>query len=117
MAEFATLHGVAEAARHYDVPRSTIRGWMKVDFVKRQCTGSPRGRQAGAGRKVTYGKELDLEILQWVLEMRDLQLPVTTDSLSAYAHKFVSEKMPELDFKASRGWAHQFMLRHNLSLR
>ena len=65
---------------------------------------------------MTYGNELDLEILQWVLEMQDLQLPVTTDSLSAYVHKFVSEKMPELDFKASRGWAHNLSLRMKTSL-
>ena len=98
MAEFTEIHGVRAAAHHYDVARSTIRGWLKVDFVKKQC--GPWGRQAGARRKVTYGDDLDPEILQWVLEMRDLQLTVTTESLSAYAHKFVSEKMPELNFKA-----------------
>ena len=104
-------------------PRSLIPKSSSIPENKNSSSPSSspiklqRGRQAGAGRKVTYGNELDLEILQWVLEMRDLQLPVTTDSLSAYAHKFVSEKIPELDFKASRGWAHKFMLRHNLSLR
>ncbi len=77
---FARIHGVRVAARHFDVAATTLGGWMKLDGEKDRCT-NPRGRQHGAGRKVTYGDNLDSELLTWVLERREQQMPVTISLL------------------------------------
>ena len=37
--------------------------------------------------EVVYGKELDLIIMQWVLEMRDLKLPVSCKVLRVHERK------------------------------
>ena len=83
-AEFAKIHGVHVAARHFDIPAWTLSEWGKLDSEKNRYS-TPRGRKPGGGRKVTYGEELDTEILTWVLESRKQQIPVTISLLSAYA--------------------------------
>ena len=60
---------------------------------------------------------MDSEILTWVLERWEQQLPVTISLLGAYALLRVKEKFPDCQFNTSRGWATKFLRRHNLSLR
>ena len=64
-----------------------------------------------------YGEELDLAIMQWVLEMRDLQLPISCEALRVHARKLVGDKAPDVAFQASRGWLQKFLRRHNFTLR
>ena len=51
----------------------------------------------------------------WVLENRDLQLPITIPLFQAKALAIVKTDNP--NFKASSGWAYRFMKRHSLVLR
>lgn len=104
------------AVWHFQILASTLSDWGKLDSEKDRCC-SPRGRREGAGRKVSYGEELDGEILTWVLERREQQSPVTVSLLGAYAMKRVKEKFPDCQFNASHAWATKFLRRHNLSLR
>ena len=104
------------AAWHFQILASTLSDWGKLDSEKDRCC-SPRGRREGAGRKVSYGEELDGEILTWVLERREQQSPVTVSLLGAYAMKRMKEKFPDCQFNASHAWATKFLRRHNLSLR
>ena len=77
---------ICVAAWHFQVPASTLSDWGKLDSERDRCS-SPRGRRERGGRKVSYGEELDSEILAWVLERWEQQLPVTISLLSAYALK------------------------------
>lgn len=74
-----------------------------------------KGVNKGAGRPITYGKAIDDQLLCWVLESRDRQLPITIPVLKAKAFNLVSLEYP--DFKASDGWARKFMKCHSLVLR
>ena len=103
-------------ARHFQVPASTLSDWEKLDSERDHCS-SPRVRREGAGRKVSYGEEMDSEILTWVLDWWEQQLPVTISLLCAYALKQVKEKFPDHQFNASCGWGTKFLRRQNLSLR
>ena len=74
------------------------------------------GQKARVGRSVTYGDELDQEIVMWILQQWELQVPISMDFIcSLYAQTLVCEQFP--DFKASRGWLTKFMKRRNSFLR
>ena len=41
-------------------------------------------QQKRGGRKLTCAVDADEQILNWVLEQRDLNLPVTTENITVY---------------------------------
>ncbi len=70
---------------------------------------------SGSGRYLSYPREVDEEILEWVLVRRDLHLPVGTKIIKARARQLI--KPHNSRFLASNGWLDKFKLRHGLSLR
>ena len=72
---YAKMHSVAAAARRFTIPRTTIGRWMVDGYFKREVT--KRGVKKGAGRPLTYSTGIDEQLLVWVLENRDLHLPIT----------------------------------------
>ncbi len=61
----------------------------------------------GQGRKISYPQDLEDSIVQWVLEMRDLQLAVSSEMLKQQAKVLITPIVPT--FKASNGWCQKFM--------
>jgi len=111
---FSKLHGIRVTARHLKKTKSTIANWSKIDFSQQL---NEWGNLARSGRPVSYGNELDGKIAKWVLIQRDLQIPVSVDTICAYAKESVSREHPEIEFRASRNLATGFLKRHNLVLR
>ena len=77
------LHHVAnfsetEASRHFGILRTTIQGWKGLDKQPKEKSTLKKKRKnkSGVGRPITYGEDLNMSLYQWVLEMRDLHLPV-----------------------------------------
>ena len=67
-----------------------------------------------ASRPLSYTKETDQVLANWVQEQQATGKKVTFASLRAYAKKLVSSENP--NFNASVGWVTPFLLRHNLDL-
>lgn len=67
-----------------------------------------------ASRPLSYTKETDQALANWVQEQQAAGKKVTFASLRAYAKKLVSSENP--NFNASVGWVTPFLLRHNLDL-
>lgn len=114
VAEYARFHGVRPAARHFGIHRRNVSRWLSenLDALK----GKKRRKNSkGQGRKLSYPQELDEQLLQWVLEKRDLQLAVTIEMLKLRAKLLINPVNP--NFKTSDGWAHKFFRRHSLILR
>ena len=117
-----TLHYVAnfsetEASRHFGIPRTTIQGWKGLDkqpkersTLKKKC--KKHKNKSGAGCPITYGEDLDMSLYQWVLEMRDLHLPVHNAQIKWKAIEMIKPSHPS--FKASTGWLTRFKTRHSL---
>ena len=104
-------HGLRVVARKNRIPVSTLSTWCKKDFSA--ATNLHNGHETKSGRPVSYGDDIDQYIEGWVLEQRDLQIPVSIDNLCEYARSVVKDP----SFKASRCWATHFMRRHEFSLR
>ena len=113
VADYARMHGIRPAAVHFGIARRNIQRWLRdrVDEVK----GKGRKNRKGQGRKLTYSKEMDDDLLKWFLEKGDLQLAVSTEMLKQQAKVMVTQVNPE--FKASNRWAQKFMRRHSFVLR
>ena len=111
--EFVKLHGIRTAAKHFKIPKSTVDTWSKTDFSSE--VRDKKGALPRSGRPLTYPQELDMKILEYVLEERDLQNAVSVDDICRFAADVIKPVSP--GFAASRRWAAAFMKRHDLSLR
>ena len=69
-----------------------------------------KGNHSGAG----YPLEVEKDILSWLLELRDLYIPVSILTLQEKSKRVVRPHNPT--FKASRGRIEKFFTRHRLSL-
>lgn len=81
---------------------------------------SVRGQQPAeqevvqASRPLSYTRETDQQLANWVHSQQATGKKVTFASLRAHAKKLVSNENPH--FNASIGWVTPFLLRHNLDL-
>lgn len=125
MLEFLKLPGasVREASKKFNIPKSTFQDMKKRQFpdphtqtIKRSEPCTQRGRnKSGAGRPLAYNKSIDESIMTWILEMRDLHLPVSCQDVRNKAAELITPHNPT--FKASSGWLSKFFKRHHLTLR
>ena len=110
---------LASVAQKYNIARSTIASW-ETQLRRGKTTKCPdtlRGPHlhSGSGRGLSYPKEVDEEILQWILVRRDAHLPVSRELIKMKARQLIKINNP--NFKVSSGWLQKFMIRHSLSLR
>ncbi len=108
---------VGELSERYGISRSTIFSWEKQLRMKnKKIAGSSRGHLChGSGRKLSYPKEIDEEIAEWILTRRDVHLPVSGELVKAKAKLLVKPYNDQ--FRASKGWLEKFFIRHGLTLR
>ena len=109
---------IASVAAKYNLPRSTITS-RETQFRRKnkRCPSTVKGchLRSGSGRQLSYPKEVDEEILEWVLVRQDAHLPVSRTLIRVKARHLV--RPHNSDFGASSGWLQKFMIRHGLSLR
>ena len=111
----ARERGVRVTSRDRRVAIATLIGWMKSHKLDEVQAKNKRGaRIAGGGRKLVTGEKDEL-ILKWILEQRELHIPVSRQAIQDYAKRLCETSNPE--FVASSGWLDKFMKRHELSLR
>ena len=77
----------------------------------------PKGKvhKKGAGRPLSYSLEEEQTLVGWILEMRDLHLPVSIAEVKQKAKEVIGEENPS--FKASSGWIQKFFKRNQFTLR
>ena len=102
----------AATAKEFGVNESTVRTIVKTP--KRNGKLNDKGNHSGAGRPLTYPLEVEKDILSWLLELRDLHVPVSILTLQEKAKRVVRPHNPT--FNAGRGWVEKFFARHRLSL-
>lgn len=106
-------------AEKYSIARSTIASWetqLRREKTTR-CPDTLKGAhlRSGSGRTLSYPKEVDEEIHEWILVRRDAHLPVSRELIKTKARQLIKSYNP--NFTASSGWLQKFMIRHSLSLR
>ena len=115
---YARQNSEAAASVKYGVSQSTIYGWKDLDKQPiRKLPKKKKGKhiKKGAGRPISYAKEMDDDLLAWVLRQRDLQVPVRRQDIKMKATALITPTNPH--FRASSGWVDKFMCCHSLSLR
>ena len=113
--ELADLHGQRVISRLFGIPKSTLGGWQHtLPNISGSTHCQKTGRKLGSGGKTPF-TELDEELSAWVMNLRDLHLPVSVQLIKAEAIRRFKPKHP--DFTASHGWSTRFLRRHNLTIR
>ena len=96
--EYVAKYSESEAACHFEIPRTTLRGWKGLDKQPIERAGSSTKKKGknktGAGRPISYGDDLDEELNQWILEMRDLNLPVSNKQIQRKAIEVIQPSHP-----------------------
>ena len=108
--EFAEAYSPELAAERFGVPRNTVRSWLK----QRKLPTKPMYNSPGQGRKISYSRELDIQIADHVRMQLDKDERVTVQDVCSYARKLIQQENP--DFTASTGWAQRFLTRNNIDL-
>ena len=109
---YALTKSYTESAKAFHVHESTLRNIVKTPG--RAVKLSDKGNRSGAGRPITYPLEVENDLIRWILELRDLYVPVSVLALQEKAKGVVQPHNP--DFNASRGWVAKLFQRHRLSL-
>ena len=101
------LQGLNEAARNYDVPRSTLRD--------RVCGRTVHGKKSGP---VPYlSKEEEEELVAFLKQVSSIGYGKTKKEVLAMVQKTVEKKGVSIDKFNGEGWWTKFMSRNKLSLR
>ena len=110
--EYAKQYSMYQACKHCKLSAGAVWLWMKLDFSKESCVVY---RSTGADRKLSYPTEKENELVQWVLEQRDVHLAVSVEHIIDQAVLTIQPVCPK--FKGNRDWAQKFMRWNNLTIR
>lgn len=106
IALFALCDGIRQASRDFSTEPKLIKAWLKEarKWLKKAKPG--QGVHAEGGERM----------VEWVLAMREQQLPITETSLFHKASTFKKKGGFSDSFRISYDWAVSFMLRHRLGV-
>jgi hypothetical protein len=110
----------SQAANHFGIPRTTISSWKGINLQpKHHPNAKPKTKGKhlvkGSGRPLSYPQHVEEQIVAWVLQMRDLQLPIQRKDIIRQAKRLISPH--QSNFQASAGWMDKFLLCNSLTLR
>ena len=78
--------------------------WLKEDWDRKRRSGKHhRKNRKGQGRKVSYPKELEDQLVKWILQKREhSHIPVSREMIRLKGLSLIKPSLP--NFKASQGW-------------
>ena len=112
---YLNSENLRETARAFGLNESTVRGIVNSKPISGKVSKIKRMNHPGAGRKLSYPAEIEEELVEWILILRDKNFPVSTMLLKEKAKKLISQHNPS--FKASSGWMTKFLSRNKFTLR
>lgn len=108
--EFAETYSVDLASERFNIPKSTLKSWLKHNKILIK----PLYNSPGQGRKISYSRELDNQIAEHVRSLLTKGERVSVQDVCSYARQLIQKENAE--FTASTGWAQRFLARHNIDL-
>ena len=108
VAKYASENVVTASLKYFkrtqeftDLKEPTVRGWVKVYWRELSCLGAavaslPEMPENKQGRPLLLGEDLESQVKQFILEMREHGSPVGTEVVVAAAKGIVEAKDPTL---------------------
>ncbi|XP_056142138.1 uncharacterized protein pogzb [Lampris incognitus] len=103
---FTLCGGIRQACEDFNIQPQLIHTWLKEEKRRLKQMKSDQDPQA-------EGEQL---MVEWVLAMREQQLPISENNLFQRAAMFRKKGAFSDSFRISYDWAVSFMLRHRLGL-
>ena len=105
--------------RMLGIANSTYAGWTKLVQQKGAelealSSNKKRANVSGQGRPLSYSRDKDEAIADWVRSQQQMGVQVTPNDLAKHATTVISQE--NFNFTASSGWQQKFLQRHNLQL-
>ena len=111
---YAETHGNRAASREFDgISEANIRLWRRQ---RDKLETLPRLKMAQRG-KVAAFPELERQLVEWIAERRQQGGGVSMTEVRIKALTLAKTMPNVVGFRASYGWGHRFMKRHQLSVR
>ena len=104
VAKYASENGVTASLKYFkrtqeftDLKEPTVRGWVKVYWRELSCLGAavaslPEMPENKQGRPLLLGEDLESQVKQFILELREHGSPVSTEVVVAAAKGIVEAK-------------------------
>jgi hypothetical protein len=109
---------ISSLSKKYNIPYNTLKYWV-MNFDSKIERGMKRRK--GGGRKGIIKYESELRWYNWLMDMRLHRAPVTADVFLAQVrddfNKESDLRIPNSEFKISRGYLSRYMDRWHLSIR
>ena len=71
----AKKKSIQATSDNFHIPQTPINRWMVDGYF--DCDHTQKGNQKGQGRRLTYGKVIDEELITWLLDVRHKYLPIS----------------------------------------
>ena len=98
----------AETAKTFSLNESTVRKIAKSTI--RDLKLSDKGNHTGAGRPLTYPKDVEDESVAWILQLLDLHIATSVLIIQEKAKKVI--RPHNSTFSASKGWVEKLFSRN-----
>ena len=104
IAKYASENGVTASLKYFkktreftDLKEPTVRGWVKAYRLELSCLGAavasiPEIPEKKRGRPLLLGEDLESQVKQFILELRDHGSPVSTEVVVAAAKGIAQAK-------------------------
>lgn len=108
-----SLHSIA---KKYGIDRKSIRDWSNQEEQLKEQLNYKKYRITGGGAKSQLSKENELDIVNWIIQTRKIELPVT----STLVMKYILKIAPELKDKTNKALiclTYRLLQKYNFVLR
>lgn len=103
----------ATTAKELGIDRKLLSKWYKARTSILSSEASDNSRRLGSGRNLKY--DFEDEVVDWILDQRSLELPVSNNTIAGYAMGTHIGSFSS--FKTALSWSYRMLARNGLSIR
>jgi hypothetical protein len=113
---YAKLHGVRASARKYGIAKSTIDGWVKLDYshINPEAEDS-LDFEVKESEKLHCSSVFEVKICEYLAKQQRSGEKITTDMITTYAKQILHSVSP--NYSVTQSWVLSFLRNHQTFLK
>ena len=115
---FASGKKIEIFAKESNIPLKTLQEWIrKKEKIFSSCIEYSGKRNLGSGKETLIPYNIEMEIVDWFLNVRAFGIPISGKIIKARAAYLIKEKGLDVNLNFSDGWLDKFKKRYNICSR